>query len=129
LEDSGDTVNLIRSSNNSVIDAVTYPVVKSVDSSICRYTDGYGSWITHCFPTPGRPNALTGDRYPSSSNGIPILVCFLPDSTPEEIVLAECGEGQEGLGIWNYSYWDSFPGEGKEIWLFDPDDKWPVVYQ
>jgi len=127
LEDSGDTVRLIRSSNSAVVDERSYPLVKTVDSSICRYTDGYGSWINGCFPTPGRPNALVGDRYPSTANGSPIPVCFLPDSVPEEFVLAECGEN--GLGIWNKSYWDSFPGEGKEIWRVDDNDKWLIVYQ
>jgi hypothetical protein len=70
---------------------------------------------------------LTGDRFPSTSNGQPIPVCVLPDSVPEEFVLAECEEG--GLGIWNPSYWDTFPGEGNDIWQPDERDKWLVVYQ
>jgi hypothetical protein len=127
LEDAGDTVYLMRTSNSSVVDQVTYPIVKSLDFSTCRYTDGYGSWIVGCYPTPGRPNMLTGDRFPSTSNGQPIPVCVLPDSVPEEFVLAECEEG--GLGIWNPSYWDTFPGEGNDIWQPDERDKWLVVYQ
>ena len=127
LEDAGDTVFLMRTSNNSVVDKVTYPIAKSLDSSICRYTDGYGSWIVGCFPTPGRPNTLTGNRFPSTSNGQPVPVCVLPDSVPDEFAVAECEEG--GLGIWNYSYWDSFPGEGDQIWQSDERDKWLVIYQ
>lgn len=127
LEDSGDTVRLLKASNNSVVDAVTYTMVKSLDFSVCRYTDGYGSWILGCFPTPGRPNQLTGERFPSTSGGQPIPVCVLPDSVPEEFVLAECEEG--GLGIWNPFYWDSSPGEGNEIWQPDERDKWLVIYQ
>jgi hypothetical protein len=127
LEDSGDTVRLLKASNSSVVDAVTYTMVKSLDFSVCRYTDGYGSWILGCFPTPGRPNQLTGERFPSTSGGQPIPVCVLPDSVPEEFVLAECEEG--GLGIWNPFYWDASPGEGNEIWQPDERDKWLVIYQ
>ena len=127
LDDSGDTVRLLRASNNTIMDAVTYPIVKSLDSSICRYTDGYGSWIVGCFPTPGRPNALTGDRLPSLPGGQPASACFLPDSVPEEFFLAECEES--GLGIWNRSYWDSSPGEGDEIWQPEERDKWLIIYQ
>lgn len=127
LDDSGDTVRLLKASNSSVVDAVTYTVVKALDSSVCRYTDGYGSWILGCYPTPGRPNELTGDRFPSTSNGQPIPVCVLPDSVPEIFVLAECEES--GLGIWNPFYWDAFPGEGNAIWQSDEHDKWLVIYQ
>jgi hypothetical protein len=127
LEDSGDTVRLLRASNSSVLDAVTYPIAKLVDTSVCRYTDAYGSWLTNCFPTPGLPNALTGKLRPPTSGGNLIPVCFLPDSAPDEFVLAECGI--ESGGIWNHLYWDSFPGEGTEIYQVDPHDKWLVVYQ
>jgi hypothetical protein len=122
LEDSGDTIRLIRTSNSSVVDEVTYPVVRSVDASICRYTDGYGSWIYGCFPTPGRANSLSGDSPASSA-----AVCYMPDSTPLEFVLAECEEF--GYGIWNPAYWDSFPGEGSEVWRSDPLDKGIVYYE
>ncbi|MBI5933933.1 MAG: lamin tail domain-containing protein [Chloroflexi bacterium] len=122
LEDSGDTIRLIRSSNSSVVDEVTYPVVRSVDASICRYTDGYGSWIYGCFPTPGRANSLSGDAPASSA-----AVCYMPDSTPKDFVLAECEEF--GYGIWNPAYWDSFPGEGSEVWRSDPLDKGIVYYE
>jgi hypothetical protein len=124
LDDSGDTVRLFRST--TLVDAVSYPVVKILDSSICRYTDGYGTWIMGCFPTPGRPNELMGDRLPTVSDG-PVTACYLPDSTPEEFVLAECGES--GLGIWNPFYWDSLPGEGDEVWQPDERNKAPVIYQ
>jgi len=127
LNDSGDTVYLMRVSNNSVVDSYKYPVVVDVKHSICRYVDGYGSWLERCFPTPGQPNSLTGEQTPSTSGGPPVFVCLLPDSVPEEFVLAECEES--GLGIWNRSYWDSLPGEGDEIWLPEESGKWPVIYQ
>lgn len=128
LDDSGDTVRLLRASNNAVLDAVTYPLVKSLDFSICRYADGYGLWIVGCYPTPGLPNSLAGGDAPlPATGGGAVVACPLPDSTPEEFVLAECEEG--GLGIWNPSYWDSFPGEGDEIWRSDEKDKWPVIYE
>jgi uncharacterized repeat protein (TIGR01451 family) len=127
LNDSGDTVYLMRTSNNSVVDSYKYPVVKSVDVSICRYVDAYGSWLERCFPTPGQPNSLTGEQTPSTAGGSPAFVCLLSDSVPEEFVLAECEES--GLGIWNRSYWDSLHGEGDEIWLPEESGKWPVIYQ
>ncbi|WKZ54121.1 MAG: lamin tail domain-containing protein [Anaerolineales bacterium] len=126
LKDSGDTVRLLRASNNSLVDAVTYPIADVLDSSVCRYADGYGSWIVGCYPTPGLPNALTGGRLPSPIGGQP--VCNLPDSTPREFVLAECEE-TGGSGMWNPAYWDSFPGEGQEVWISDPHNKWLAVYQ
>lgn len=127
LDDSGDTVRLIHISTNSVIDAQTYPIVKALDWSICRYRDGFVSWVMGCFPTPNLPNQLTGDLPVSTSNGQPLHVCVLADSVPMEFVLAECGEN--GLGIWNPFYWDSFPGEGNQIWLSDERDKWLVIIQ
>jgi hypothetical protein len=126
LSDSGDTVRLLRASNNAVLDGYTYPIVKSLDVSICRLTDGYGSWLERCFPTPGLPNALTGEQFPSASDGEPASVCVLPDTVPEEFVLAECEES--GLGIWNRSYWDSLSGEGDEIWQSEESGKGTVIY-
>lgn len=126
LDDSGDTVRLLRS-NGDVVDARTYPIVKALDWSICRYRDGFVSWVMGCFPTPGLPNQLTGSLPVSTSNGQPLHVCVLADSVPMEFVLAECGES--GLGIWNPFYWDSFPGEGNQIWQSDERDKWIVIYQ
>lgn len=128
LDDSGDTVRLLRASNNAVLDAVTYPPAKSLDSSICRYGDGYGLWLSGCFPTPGLPNSLIGgDTRLPSTVGSTVAACLLPDSTPLEFVQAECRE--RGLGIWNPAYWDSLPGEGNEIWLSEEDDKWAVIYR
>lgn len=126
LKDSGDTVRLLRASNNSLVDAVAYPIAKVLDASICRYADGYGSWIVGCYPTPGLANALTGGRFPLPVGGQP--VCHLPDSTPRGFVLAECEE-TGGSGVWNPAYWDSFPGEGQEVWISDPHNKWLAVYQ
>jgi hypothetical protein len=127
LNDSGDTVRLVKASNYTIVDAYTYPPARSLDVSWCRYTDGYGSWVGRCFPTPGRPNSLTGDLFPPDPSGGASKVCLLPDSAPVEFLLAECEQG--GLGIWNPMYWDSFPGEGLEFWLFDTWDKWLVIYQ
>ncbi|MBL1172355.1 MAG: hypothetical protein D8M55_07925 [Chloroflexi bacterium] len=126
LKDSGDTVRLLRASNNSLVDAVAYPIAKVLDASVCRYADGYGSWIVGCYPTPGLANALTGGRFPLPVGGQP--VCHLPDSTPWGFVLAECEE-TGGSGMWNPAYWDSFPGEGQEVWISDPHNKWLAVYQ
>jgi hypothetical protein len=123
LEDAGDTVRLLRSSNSSVVDEIAYPVVRSVDASICRYTDGYGSWIFGCFPTPGRPNSLSGE----GSQGGSASVCLMPDSTPLEFVQAECEEF--GYGIWNPAYWDASPGEGSEVWRSNPQDKAIIYYE
>lgn len=123
LEDAGDTIRLLRASNNSVVDEIAYPVVRSVDASVCRYVDGYGSWIFGCFPTPGQPNSLSGNA-PTS----PASVCLMPDSTPQEFVQAECEEF--GYGIWNPAYWDSSsPGEGSEIWVPNPQDKSVIYYE
>jgi hypothetical protein len=126
LSDAGSTVRLLKS-NNTVADAYTYPIVKSLDVSWCRLTDGYGSWIGRCFPTPGLPNALVGETYPPEPGGGPEVVCLLPDSTPEEFVQAECEEG--GLGIWNRSYWDSLPSEGDELWIQEKRDKGLVLFE
>ena len=126
LGDAGDTVRLLTS-NNSVADAYTYPIVKSLDVSWCRLTDGYGSWVGRCFPTPGLPNSLVGETFPPAPGGGPEAVCLLPDSTPEEFVLAECEEG--GLGIWNRSYWDSLPGEGDELWIQEERGKGLVRFE
>jgi hypothetical protein len=127
LADAGDTVRLLKS-NNTIADAYTYPIAKSLDLSWCRLTDGYGSWVGRCFPTPGLPNALFGETFPPVPGAdAPETVCLLPDSTPEEFVLAECEEG--GLGIWNRSYWDSLPGEGDELWLLEERDKGLVLFE
>ena len=127
LGDSGDTVRLL-SSNNTVVDAYTYPIVKSLDVSWCRITDGYGSWLDRCFPTPGLPNSLTGEFFPPAPESErPASVCLLPDSAPDAFLQAECEEG--GLGIWNPSYWDALPGEGEEIWQSEEKGKWVVIYQ
>ncbi len=125
LRDSGGMVRLVKTSNGSVVDAVTHPIARTLDSSVCRYTDGYGSWLYTCFPTPGLPNSLTGSLLPVPVSGPPI--CTLPDSTPREFVQAECEE--VGGGIWNWSYWDAFPGEGSERWVITEREKWQAVYR
>jgi hypothetical protein len=127
LRDSGDTVRLLKASNYTVVDAYTYPAAKSLDLSWCRYTDGYGSWVGRCFPTPNNPNSLTGSLFPPEPGGDATSVCLLPDSTPEEFALAECE--QSGLDIWNPYYWDSFPGEWSEYWLWELFGKWLVSFQ
>jgi hypothetical protein len=95
--------------------------------SYCRYTDGYGSWLNRCFPTPGLPNSLTGGTLPPEPGGSTTAICLLPDNAPVEFVLAECE--QSGLDIWNPAYWDSFPGEGDEFWLYELWYKWLEIFQ
>ena len=125
LSDAGDTVRLVKASNYTIVDAYTYPAITSLDVSYCRYTDGYGSWLNRCFPTPGLPNSLTGGSFPPDPSAA--AICLLPDSAPVEFLMAECEQG--GLGIWNPAYWDSFPGEGKEFWLFELWSKWLAIFQ
>lgn len=127
LSDAGDTVRLVKASNYTIVDSITYPAVSSLDVSYCRYTDGYGSWLNRCFPTPGRPNSLTGDSFPPDPGGAISQICLLPDNAPVEFMLAECE--QSGLGIWNPKYWDTFPGEGDEFWLYELWYKWLEIFQ
>jgi hypothetical protein len=127
LSDAGDTVRLVKASNYTVVDAFTYPAVKSLDVSYCRYTDGYGSWLNRCFPTPGLPNSLTGGSFPPEPGGAISNICLLPDNAPVEFVMAECE--QSGLDIWNPAYWDSFPGEGDEFWLYELWYKWLEIFK
>lgn len=127
LSDAGDTVRLVKASNYTIVDAITYPAVKSLDMSYCRYTDGYGSWLNRCFPTPGLPNSLTGGSFPPDPSGAVSNICLLPDNAPVEFVMAECE--QSGLDIWNPEYWNSFPGEGDELWLYELWYKWLEIFQ
>ncbi|MEW5941209.1 MAG: lamin tail domain-containing protein, partial [Chloroflexota bacterium] len=127
LRDSGDTVRLLKSSNYTVVDAYTYPPARSLDLSWCRYTDGYGDWVGRCFPTPNQRNSLTGSLFPPDPGAGSTRACLLPDSAPAEIVMAECEEA--GLDIWNPFYWDSFPGEWSEHWLWELFGKWLVIFQ
>jgi len=127
LSDAGDTVRLLKS-NNTIADAYTYPPVKSLDVSWCRLTDGYGSWLDRCFPTPGLPNSLVGGTFPPAPDtDRPSAVCLLPDSAPDEFVRAECEEG--GLGIWNPAYWDESAGEGEELWIPEERGKGLVLFE
>ncbi len=107
LSDAGDTVRLLKT-NNAVVDARTYGVVRYPDQSTCRIPDRMGYWNKPCFPTPGNPNALTGDfpPLPSTGAGSPLPVCLLPDTTPPEFVAAECEAS--GGGIWNRQFWDGY---------------------
>lgn len=127
LSDAGDTVRLVKASNYTIADAFTYPAVKSLDISYCRYTDGYGSWLNRCFPTPGLPNSLTSGILPPDPSGPSAEICLLPDNAPLEFVLAECEQG--GLDVWNSEYWDSFPGEGEELWLIEIWSKWLEIFK
>jgi hypothetical protein len=127
LKDSGGTVRLLKSSNSTIVDAFSYPPQKSLDTSYCRYTDGYGSWLDRCFPTPGLPNSLTGGAFPPQPNGAPSTVCLLPDNAPPAFVLAECEQG--GLDIWNPAFWDALPGEGLEFLHLDLLTKFLEIFQ
>jgi len=125
LSDAGDTVRLLKASNNTVVDAYTYPILKSLDISYCRLTDGYGDWVPRCFPTPGLPNALAGSlpSLPGAPSG---SACLLPDTTPLEFVQAECLD--TGLDMWNPAFWDT-PDEGSDVSFSEHFGKWTVIYQ
>jgi len=126
LSDAGDTVRLLKGSS-TIIDARTYSVVRYPDLSHCRIPDRMGYWNEPCFPTPGNPNALTGD-YPSqphSNPHAPLPVCILPDTTPEEFVRAECAAS--GAGIWNRAFWDGYGIF--ELPLINASQKWFTIFQ
>ncbi|MBV6396955.1 MAG: hypothetical protein HFACDABA_02559 [Anaerolineales bacterium] len=127
MSDAGDTIRLVKASNYTIVDAYTYPAQDALDKAYCRYTDGYGSWLDRCFPTPGLPNSLTSGTFPPQPDGSPSTVCLLPDNAPAEFVLAECEQG--GLDIWNPAYWNSLPGEGEEFWLSELWRKWLDIFQ
>ena len=125
LSDAGDTVRLLEGSRK-VVDAYTYNVVRYPDQSWCRIPDRLGYWNKPCFPTPGNPNALTGNTFPPKPElGYLAPVCLLPDSTPAMFVYAECEEfGDE---IWSYLYWNGLDfAEQRKI--YDPD-KWGIVFE
>ncbi|MFZ5820445.1 MAG: lamin tail domain-containing protein [Chloroflexota bacterium] len=126
LSDAGDTVRLLKT-NNAVVDARTYGVVRYPDQSTCRIPDRMGYWNKPCFPTPGNPNALTGDfpPLPSTRAGAPLPVCLLPDTTPPEFVAAECDAS--GGGVWNRQFWDGYGPF--ELPLLDDSLKWETIFE
>lgn len=107
LSDSGDSVRLLKT-DGAIVDSRTYGVVRYPDQSTCRIPDRMGYWNKPCFPTPGNPNALTGDfpPLPTTRAGSPLPLCLLPDTTPQEFVQAECAAS--GGGIWNRQFWDGY---------------------
>ncbi|MGD8405866.1 MAG: Ig-like domain repeat protein [Anaerolineales bacterium] len=125
LSDAGDTVRLLRGS--TVVDAYTYGVVRYPDQSWCRIPDRLGYWNDPCFPTPGNPNALTGNfpLPPEGPTGYLPSVCLLPDTTPKVFVYAECEVG--GDKIWNRRYWDE-EDDAKPVKLEEPQ-KWETVFK
>lgn len=126
LSDSGDTVRLLKT-NNAVVDARTYGVARYPDQSTCRIPDRMGYWNKPCFPTPGNPNALTGDfpPLPTTKAGAPLPVCLLPDTTPPDFVAAECDAS--GGGVWNRQYWDGYGPF--ELPLSDGSSKWETIFE
>ncbi len=126
LSDAGDSVRLLKT-NNEIVDARTYGVVRYPDQSICRIPDRMGYWNKPCFPTPGNPNALTGDfpPLPSTQAGSPLPVCLLADTIPQEFVYAECVAS--GSGIWNRQFWDGYGPF--ELPLLDDASKWGTIFE
>lgn len=126
LSDAGDSVRLLTT-DNKVVDARTYGVARFPDQSICRIPDRMGYWNKPCFPTPGNPNALTGDFPPLPSTGAnsPFPVCLLPDTTPPEFVAAECEAS--GGGIWNRQFWDGYGLFELHVW--DDSSKEQTVFE
>ncbi|GAB4504362.1 MAG: hypothetical protein Fur0043_13560 [Anaerolineales bacterium] len=126
LSDAGDTVRLLTLSD-TVVDARTYGVVRYPDQSTCRIPDRMGYWNKPCFPTPGNPNALTGDFPPLPTAGAasPLPVCLLPDTTPPEFISAECNAS--GGGIWNRQFWDGYGPF--ELPRLDDSLKWETIFQ
>lgn len=126
LSDAGDSVRLLKT-NNAVVDARTYGVVRYPDQSTCRIPDRMGYWNKPCFPTPGNPNALSGDfpPLPATRAGSPLPVCLLPDTIPQEFVQAECDAS--GGGIWNRQFWDGYGPF--EVPLLDDAQKWETIFE
>jgi hypothetical protein len=129
LNDSGDTVRLIRRSGSKIVDAYTYGVVRYPDESWCRMPDGaIGAqfWNHPCFPTPNNLNALTG-RFPEPPEySIGPSACFLPDGAPGEFIQAEC-DFTNGRGVWNRLFWDGI--WRPEIFLPDLFSKWSTFFK
>jgi hypothetical protein len=106
ISSGGDTVRLLKSSG-LIADAYTYPAVDRADRTWCRQPDGNGKWGYVCLPSPGRPNIYLNIGTP----GVPAgnsSVCFLDNTAPQSIVLAECGSFDSGIA--------ANPGE-KLFWL------------
>ncbi len=126
LSDAGDSVRLLET-DDTVVDSRTYGVVRYPDQSTCRIPDRMGYWNKPCFPTPGNPNALTGDfpPLPSTGTGSPLPVCLLPDTIPQEFVYAECVAS--GGGIWNRQFWDGYGPF--ELLLLNDSSKWGTIFE
>ena len=101
LSDGGDTVRLLKP-NGQVADVVTYTVVKAPDLSWCRFPEN-GFWNTNCFPTPNKANALNGDFVDEIPESVGV-VCSVPDTVPERILLIECGI--LGMQINDEEFWE-----------------------
>ncbi len=124
LSDGGDTV-LLLNARGTIVDAYTYSIAEEPDRSFCRLFSNPGYWRENCFPTPGLENGYSG-RYPPGPDGSHEPVCLMPDTAPDDFIEAECESA--GLGIWNPEYWNTFPGEGKERWIPNENEKDPTVY-
>lgn len=113
LSDGGDTVRLMNASNK-VYDAHTYAIAKVEDESWCRLPDGNGSWFEDCTPTPNLTNTREGQA-PTMPSGddFESPVCSLPDTLPEDFLLAEC-RGY-GANIWRSMYWDETGWQGDQF--------------
>jgi len=103
LSDGGDSVRLLKPDGRTA-DSHNYTIVTVSDQSWCRLPDGSGGWVFNCRPTPGRPNiVLEVDSGPPVVPGAGYQkACFLPDTAPQAIWLAECRFS--GLQVWKYYY-------------------------
>jgi hypothetical protein len=125
LGDGGDTVRLLNPSNK-VYDSYTYGLVKVEDKSVCRLPDGNGSWYQDCVPTPNFTNSRQGEAPVMPEAGYESPICDLPDTLPEDFLLAEC-RGY-GANIWRAMYWDAKGWEGDR---FVPENrsKWETFVE
>jgi hypothetical protein len=125
LDDSGDTVRLINS-RGIVVDARTYPAVKTPDRSHCRIFEGNGNWYDDCFPTPGTKNTRSGVLPEAPAGSLLEPACPLPDLSPEAFRQAECQAF--GADIWSRAFWDN-PGMRGELLVPDRASKWATYLE
>ncbi len=112
LSDGGDTVRLLNP-GNKIFDSHTYSIAKVEDESWCRLPDGNGGWFEDCTPTPNLNNTRDGQVPTMPEEGFESPVCSLPDTLPEDFLIAEC-RGY-GANIWRSMYWDETGWQGDQF--------------
>lgn len=122
LSDAGATVQLTNS-KGQLLDAFTYPVVKSPDLSWCRLPDGKGKWSDTCIPSPFKTNTASGSLPVSPDQADAALTCLVPDTAPLPFIEAECES--PGGGVYNPILWgENLPGQ--DLWI-DPQFDGPIL--